>query len=305
MMALDAVIIGAGAMGSCLAFHLARAGFSVGLAARGERLESLRANGVQAEIDGRVACAEVRLADTPDDLPPAGTIFLCVKTFSLPYVIERLRGTIAPATRIVTVQNGVEAPWQMTEAFPDAHVIASRVHGFFEMEGNVVVHRGVPPSFLIGGVAHCPSSDVTLVAEMLAKAGLAAPVSEDIAVALWQKFMLAAAIGGVGAALGVPAGAIMAHADGRSLLHAAMAEIAELARLRGISLAENAVANTLAFVETFPADATSSLQRDLEAGRLSEYDALPGAVLRLANEAELDTPVHRSIDAAIRKRGLL
>ena len=49
----------------------------------------------------------------------------------------------------------------------------------------------------------------------------------------------------------------------------------------------------MAFVDDQPADATTSLQRDLLEGRPSELDAWTGAVVRLAGESGVDVPLHR------------
>jgi 2-dehydropantoate 2-reductase len=55
------------------------------------------------------------------------------------------------------------------------------------------------------------------------------------------------------------------------------------------------IERTLRFVESLPAEGTTSLQRDLEEGRPSELEAWNGAVVRLAREAAVDVPVHAFI----------
>ena len=71
-----------------------------------------------------------------------------------------------------------------------------------------------------------------------------------------------------------------------------MTEIRELARARGVALAGDVVDATMGFVDKQPAEATSSLQRDVAAGRPSEIDAWTGAVVRLASAADVAVPVH-------------
>ncbi len=292
-------------MGTCLAFHLARAGQDVGLVARGERLRALERYGAVLVRDGVESHADIELSDDAEAFLPADTVFLCMKTTGLPQALAAVAGRVASATRVVTVQNGVEAPRLVAKALSQAHVVAARVHGFFEMDGHAVRHVGVEPTFLLGAIDGCPDASVQQVSSMLERAGLSAPVSDNIERDLWEKFLLAAAIGGVGTALGVPAGAILGQGEGGRLLSGAMREIVALAKVRGVVLPDGLVARALDFIATFPSDATSSLQRDLEAGRPSEYDALPGAVLRLAGESGLRVPVHEWIDTAIRARGLL
>ena len=240
------------------------------------------------------------------------------KTLAVAPVLASLAGHVAPGTIIVTTQNGVETPDQVLAAFPKARVVAMRVHGFFEMAGDIVRHKGVEPSCLLGawqGAGDGPDADLdgdgdgranaqARIAALLRSARIAADVAPDIRKALWDKFLLAAAIGGVGTALAVPAGSILKAPGGEAMLEGAMREIAQLATRRGIALASDQVARTLGFVAGFPADATSSLQRDLESGQPGEYDALTGAALRMAREAGLAVPVLEQVAAAIRARGL-
>jgi 2-dehydropantoate 2-reductase len=105
--------------------------------------------------------------------------------------------------------------------------------------------------------------------------------------------------------LGVTAGKVLADSSARLLLRNAMEEIAELGRLRGVRLEPDCVERTLAFVGTFPYDATTSLHRDLKAGHRSEYDALTGGVLTMAKAVGMPTPALAQIDTLIACRGFL
>ena len=71
-----------------------------------------------------------------------------------------------------------------------------------------------------------------------------------------------------------------------------MQEILTLAQARGIALPTAAVAETMAFVDDLPAAGTASMQRDIIASRPSELESQNGAVVRLAREVEVDTPLH-------------
>ena len=55
----------------------------------------------------------------------------------------------------------------------------------------------------------------------------------------------------------------------------------------------------MAIVDTFPAEGTASLQRDVAAGVPSELDAWSGAAARMGAEAGIPTPVHSFIHAAL------
>ena len=62
------------------------------------------------------------------------------------------------------------------------------------------------------------------------------------------------------------------------------------------------VARSLAFVDGLQPESTSSLQRDLRAGRPSELESLSGAVVRLGRELGLATPVHAELHGTLLAR---
>jgi 2-dehydropantoate 2-reductase len=126
-------------------------------------------------------------------------------------------------------------------------------------------------------------------------AGVSAEIPKDIHVALWQKFLFVVPVGGVGAYAGADIGTMRTSHELRAMLEEAMGEIHALARARGIGVPDDAVTTALAFVDGLAPDGTSSLQRDLAAGRPSELDDWTGAVVRLGAASGVATPVHARI----------
>jgi 2-dehydropantoate 2-reductase len=51
----------------------------------------------------------------------------------------------------------------------------------------------------------------------------------------------------------------------------------------------------MASVDALPEDATSSMQRDIAAGKPSELESQNGAVVRMANEIGVAVPTHTLI----------
>jgi len=97
-------------------------------------------------------------------------------------------------------------------------------------------------------------------------------------------------------------GELRGHPETRRTLQAAMAEIDRLARASGVELPADVVAATLAFVDQQPTGGTTSLQRDIAAGRPSELDAWTGSVVRLGRETGIPTPVNDVLYAVLRLR---
>src|SRR5262249_42460562 len=126
-------------------------------------------------------------------------------------------------------------------------------------------------------------------------AGAAVEVPQSIQVAIWEKFLFVVSVGGVGAVARAPIGGIRSVPETRLMLEHAMTEIRDVGRAMGVALEDDAVTRALALVDEQPAAGTTSLQRDLAAGRRSELDWWNGAVVRLGAEAQVQTPVHRFI----------
>lgn len=289
-------VIGAGAIGSAIAAGAARDGGDLTLVARGKRLAWLRDHPLQLEREGQITQLSIAATDWSGLTRPVDLAVLCIKTGDLASAIAELGSRLAPQACVVTLQNGVEAPDQVAEALPNAAVVAGRVHGFFEIEGQRLRHVGVAPDIALGGVNPAGKVAVREVGAVLTRAGFECTVSSDIRRDLWVKFMLAASLGGVAASLGISAGQVCRIEGGEALLREAAGEIARLGQACGVALHAGDVDQTLAFVRQFPPAATTSLQRDLAAGAPSEYDALPGAVIRLAARHGVAVPVFARLD---------
>ena len=110
---------------------------------------------------------------------------------------------------------------------------------------------------------------------------------------MWQKFMLITPWSGLGAVSRAPLGILLEQPETRELLTQAIEEIYQLGCAREIDLPADSVSKTIATLEDIPPNSTTSMQRDLVRGRPSELDAQNGAVVRLAYDVALDTPVNR------------
>jgi 2-dehydropantoate 2-reductase len=103
----------------------------------------------------------------------------------------------------------------------------------------------------------------------------------------------------VGAVSRAPIGVLTKTPETRALLVAGMREIAAVARAQGAQLPPEASERTLALLDATTPTGTSSLQRDIAAGKPSELDAWTGAVVRLGAKHGVPTPLHSFLYAAL------
>lgn len=294
------LVIGAGAIGSYLAARLAAAGAQVTVAARGNRLAALQRSGIVLSLDGASTVQRVALLGPGETAPAADLAILCTKMPDLAGSLDVLRPLAGEGLAVLTTQNGIDAPDMVRAALPGAAVLASRVHGFFEMDGVAVRHVGVPPSLGFGAWEGQYAALEPVLAALLGSAGVTAIPSTDIRAELWRKLAFVGPLGATAAVCGVPAGRLREDPAQWRMFEQAVAEVVAVGRAEGVDLGGDPVGDTLRFAEAIPAGATTSLQRDLAAGGRCEFDALIGTVLRRGLAAGLDLPVHASF---VRKLG--
>ena len=161
---------------------------------------------------------------------------------------------------------------------------------------------------VIGELDGSTTDRVARVLDLFVQAGVAVEVRTDIQVALWEKFLLVAPWGGLGALTRVSLDVLCDAPETRRLLEQAMAEVTAVAGAHGVQLAPDVVDRTVTFLAGLPAGGTASMQRDIMEGRPSELHTQTGSIVRLGHERRVDTPVntfiyHCLVPAERRARG--
>jgi len=294
-------IVGVGAVGGYFGGRLAGAGQSVTFIARGKTLRALHTDGLHIESpEGDVALSDIHATDQPSGVGPVDTIILGVKAWQVPEVAETLRPMVGPQTAILPLQNGVEAADQLSAALGGEHVLGGMCRIVaMKVEPNRIKHIGVEPFIAVGELDNRPSDRVAALVGALQNAGIAAKTPPDIHVSIWNKFLFIAAVSGVGAVTRVPLGVIRSVPETRELVVRAMHEVRAVAAAKGVSLADDVVDKTMAFLDGMLPESTTSMQRDIMEGLPSELEPIIGAVVRIGRDLGVATPVHQFIHAGL------
>ena len=306
-------VFGTGAVGGYFGGRLAQAGEEVIFIARGENLKALRENGLRVEsISGDFSLKPVHATDEPDEAGVVDAVLVCVKTWQVEAAARAVRPMVGRETAVVPLQNGVEAPGRLAEVLGKERVLGGLCGLYTYMVGpGHIRHAGAAPFIKIGELDNRKSERVERLRQALERAeGLSVEVPPDIHSALWQKFVLIAGWGGLGAVTRAPIGVIRTREGTRLMMERSMREILEVGRARGVILEDAVIPNTLGFLDGLPPNGTASMQRDLMDGRPSELEAQNGAVVRMGREAGVETPVnafvyHSLLPMELRARGEL
>lgn len=300
-------VLGTGGLGGYFGGRLARAGHEVSFVARGEHLAALKRDGLQvASVAGDFAVTPARATDDTSEIGEVDYVLLGVKTWQLPPAIASLKPLLGPDTAVVTTQNGVEAPQQVADVIGRDAVLPGAVDVIAFLDGPGRIRHLAAGALTFGEWDGRATPRVATLRDALEESGLTAIVTDDVWAALWQKFLKLASLGALATVLDAPFAALRSRPGTRRLIENVMAEVRQVGLAKGIALGDDAVAEGLAFLDGLPEAGTTSLQRDIRAGRPSELDAWAGAVVRLGAEAGVPTPVNSvlyELASAVADRG--
>ena len=299
-MTLRVAVFGAGGVGAYFGARLAKGGAELAVIARGAHLDAIRATGLRVDsVLGDLQVTPAIATANPADVGPVDFVLLGVKTWQVADAAQALKPLLGPDTLVVPLQNGVETIDELTIALGGRHVAGGLCSGFcFIVAPGHVRHIGGVTFIKFGELDGTKTPRVLALRDAFAGAGVDAEVPDDIRVALWEKFLLVVPFGGLGAVTRAPIGVLLTPPT-RALLERGMGEIEAIARARGVALTVDVIARTFATLDTVNPNGTSSLQRDIAAGKRSELDAWTGAVVRLGARAKVPTPLHDVLYAVL------
>ena len=291
------LVYGTGGVGGYFGGRLAQAGEQVTFIARGEHLRAIKANGLRVDSpNGDFVIHPATATDNINKVGETDLVILGVKAWQVLDAARAIKPVVGPTTTVLPLQNGVDAVPQLVDELGSANVVGGlcRIVSFVVEPGHIR-HAGFAPTIIIGELDNQRTERIAKIEEVSKHAGLDTTIAADIQVALWTKFLFIASFSGVGALANAPAGVLRSDPKRRTQMRSAMEEIYALAHARGGKLPADSVEKVMAAVDGLPDDATSSMQRDIAAGKPSELESQNGAVVRMARESGIDVPTHTLI----------
>ncbi|MEV0537095.1 2-dehydropantoate 2-reductase [Kitasatospora sp. NPDC050463] len=275
-------VLGPGGVGGLLAALLSRAGHRVICLAREETAAPLRQNGihVRSRQFGDFAAA-VEADGTLRE--PVDLCLVTVKNTALDAALDRVPPQWAANALVVPLLNGVEHTRTLRARYGDERVVPAVVRVESTRTAPGVIEHGSP--FVEIDLAGPPERSAPL-ADLLTGAGVTARALPDEDEVLWGKLAFLAPFALLTTRHRRPIGTI--RSERRDELTALVAETAAVGRACG---GRTVAAEVLARYDAFPADSRSSMQRDAEAGRPLELDAIGGALLRAAERHGIPVPL--------------
>ena len=281
-------VLGAGGVGAFLGAALARVGREVLLVMRDESL---------ARYDGVVRVESAILGDFEAEVPAASTLdrpvdalWITTKAPQLAGALERVHAQVPV---VVPLLNGLDHVEVLRGRFGADAVVPATIACESERVRPGVVRQ--LSSFVIVQLSPAPAADE--LRSELDDAGLTVSIGKSEADVMWRKLAMLAPLALTTTGRGSPIGAVVADPDWRRRLEACVREIVATAAAEGADVDADAL---IAQIEGFQPELRSSMQKDREAGKPTEVDAIGGSVLRAAERHGLEVPATRALVEGIR-----
>lgn len=296
-------VMGTGAVGGYFGARLAEAGAEVAFVARGRHLAAILNDGLLVESPAgglRLTTADCLATDDPRAIGPVDAVLFAVKLWDVATAAEACRPLLRPGTAVITLQNGVTSVDTVAGILGWGHVVGGVAHIAATIAApGVIRHSGTLARMTYGELDGSMSDRIRAFHAVAERAAFDANLSPSILPVIWEKFAFLAPLSGLTALTRQPVGVVRALPETRTLFLEAVAEVAALARARGVDLGPGVVERIATLLDGLFPDMKSSMLNDLERGNRLELPWLSGAVARLGPEFGVPTPVHRVIAAAL------
>lgn len=307
-------IYGAGSLGTILGAYITRAGEQIELINRNKaHIEALQTKG--AQVVGTVEFVQPVEAYTPDQM--SGTydvIFLMTKQQHNAEVVTMLKEYLAADGVLVTFQNGLPEVG-IAEILGEERVLGCTVAWGATMQGAGVCELTSAPdalTFSLGAITPVRHKYFDRVKALLEKMGTV-DVEENFIGTRWSKLLINAAFSGMSAVLGCTFGEAAGPRASRRIVQLLIKECIDVCRAGGIRIepvqgkdivklldyagpVKQAISSLIIPIAIRKhAKLKASMLQDLEKGKLTEVDAINGAVSAYGRRVGCPTPMNDKV----------
>jgi 2-dehydropantoate 2-reductase len=216
--AVRIAVMGSGGIGGYLGARLAQAGEDVIFIARGSHLEAMQQKGLRVESPlGEIVLRHVNATETPADVGFVDIVVFAVKAYDTESAAAAIVSLVGPATRVVTLQNGVDSVDAVAQIVPRSQVVGGTTYlaALIERPG-VIVHLGSVTRVIVGG--RDDAMIETWRSACVRTGGIDLETVDDIDQMLWTKYVTVSAFSGATSLMRADVGQIFADAQARIFL---------------------------------------------------------------------------------------
>ena len=301
-------VVGMGGVGGYIGCMFAKHLSDVYFFARGKHLESIRKNGLKlcSNVNGEMIVHPKMASDNAEEMGVMDYIFLCVKNFSLEQVCAEILPMINEDTIIIPLLNGVGISDEVRRLIGKGTILDGLVYITSGADKDFVIHHTSSYCNIHIGYETKNNFDESILFEvqkLLQSADITCIIEKDIKAAIWEKYILNCAFNVVTAYYNAVIGDIRKNETAILQMKALLEEACMVARKLKIKIDDNLEEVHFNRIMYKQSDlATSSLKRDIAAGRQSELEVFSGKLLQLAASCEIKIPTTEFFYEELKKK---
>ena len=312
------VIIGAGGTGGAIAAYLGHYSNQLGsdnapdvtVIARGAHLAAMKEKGLiihSAKLGNQTVkmkcCTMEEYNDTPD------VILNCVKYYSLQDTIDFVNRVATKDTLVIPILNVFGTGGTMQSKLKNAVALDGCIYIFSMIEApGVIKHpteifriffgfrKGQRQELIASGLSPEKYEKIAKQAEAdLSASGIDAKLTDTIEKDALKKFSFVSPMGAASLYYSGTGKDFQVPGPKQDTFFALVREVEALGNAMGITYDEDLIEINRKIMMDLTPDSTTSMQRDIAAGKDSEIDGLVHRIVRLADEYGIDLPTYRMI----------
>ena len=301
-------VVGLGGVGGYLGCMLAQHLDNVYFYARDKRLESIREKGLKlySAAHGEMTAYPKMASNNAEEIGVMDYIFLCVKNFSLQQVCAEIAPMIYQHTIIIPLLNGVGVSDKIRRLIGKGCVLDSLVYIISGTDKDFAINHTSPYCNIHIGYEINSKWDESMLSEvqnLLQSANITCIIEKDIEAAIWRKYILNCAYNVVTAYYNATTSDIRKNETAIMQLKSLLEEACTVARKLKVNIADNLEELHLNHILYNQSESsTSSLKRDIAAGRQNELDVFSGKLLELASSCGMKIPMTEYFYKELKKK---
>jgi len=297
-------VLGCGAMGSVYAALLASAGHEVwAIDAWSEHVQAMCSKGLRLEGPSGDRTVPVHATTNPAEAGRCDLVIVATKAMHVEQAAQSASPLIGPDTVVLSIQNGLGGPDTAAKVLGKDRVLVGVVGGFgASMRGPGHAHHNGWELVRLGELSGPISPRLEKIAEVWRSGGFKVKCFDDIDQLVWEKLICNVCYSGTCTIMNSTIIQVIENVDAWACASGCAQEAFAVAKARGIRLDFNdPVEYVRAFGMKIP-QARPSMLLDHLAGRMSEIDAINGAIPVAAQACSVAAPWNTAVSTLVRAK---
>jgi 2-dehydropantoate 2-reductase len=295
---MNFLVVGPGAMGCLFANRLKKVGHRVTIADyRPERVDFINRHGICVEEETGKECVHVQAVAGEITEEPDVALF-CVKANQTREAAEEIAPWLQFQTSVLTLQNGLGNLELLEAVFGKGRVL-----GGVTAEGATLLgpgharHAGRGETVI--GPAGTTDGPIAKIVKAFERAGFRTRTADNVETLIWGKLIVNVGINALTAITRVKNGQLPRMEGARTVMKMAVGEAVSVAEAMGISLPYPDPFERVLEVCRATAGNVASMLQDVLARRMTEIQAINGAIVREGLKVGIPTPVNLTLTSLV------